>query len=149
MTDDQLHDAIFADATAKGLADVGNDAGCAARMAAILPPVLVPTFVNERSVFDAFTNPADAQAVMTGLETASQTDAIVKRVLVWMRPDIGGVDLSNAAVRAMLDQLQASGVLTAPAVATLKALAERPAVVTADDVSRAWSRYRPGGKVAS
>jgi hypothetical protein len=147
MTDQQLRDAIAADPAAKALADSGDDAGCAARLAAALPPAVATTYVNERGIFAAFTNPADAEAVMKGLEAVAQSNPVVRRALAWLAPNNGGIDLGHPGVRAMLDQLRAGGALTPAAVATLKALAERPAAVKADDVSRAWATNRPDGRL--
>lgn len=157
MTADQLHDAILADPTSKALADAGNDAGAAVAIAPKLPPILVSTYVNERGVFAAFSNPADAEAVMQGLQAVAAgnpqgsppvpPNTVMQRVLKWMEPTNGGIDLSNPAVRTMLDQMQAAGVLTAQAVATLKEVPQQPQSIAAIDVAHAWARYRPDGKV--
>lgn len=145
MTDAELLAAIMADATAKGFADIGNDSACAIRMSAILPPVLVPTYLNERGVFSIFANPSDAEAVMTGLATVATSNPVVARALTWLAPNNGGIDLSNASVRTMLDSLV--GTLTSEAVATLKSAAEVPQVVSVDQVSRCLLVNRPEGKV--
>jgi hypothetical protein len=157
MIDQQLHDAIYADATAKALADAGNDAGCAARMQAILPPTLGPCYVNERGVFAAIPDPTAAEAFMQGLEAVAAgnpsanppvaPNPVIARALKWMATDSIGIDVSFASVRGMLDQLAAAGALNAASVATIKALAQQPAVVTADDVSRVWAQYRPNGQI--
>jgi hypothetical protein len=146
MTDADLLSAIEADPTVKALADAGNDAGCAARLAAVLPPAVRSTYVNERAIFAAFPNPADAEAFMQGLEAvaAGQPNAtppvpgnpIVKRALDWLAPNNGGVDVGNPAVRVMLDRMAAGGAITTAAAATVKALAQSPASVSAADVSR-------------
>lgn len=151
MTDNELHDAIAANPAAKALADAGDDAGCARLMADALPPTLVPCYLNERGIFATFVDPADAEAVMQGLEAAAGSESplapILKRAIVWLRPTNGGIDMGNPSTRVVLDALQAAGALTPEAVATLKATAETPAIVTADQVSAAWSRHRPEGKV--
>lgn len=149
MTDDELHDAIQADAAAKALADSGNDSGCATRMAAVLPPVLASYRITDRGIFAAFPDDPDAaEDFMAALEALAPTTPKVKRALAWLEPANGGVDLAFASVRSMLDQLASASVLDGPTVSTLKALAERPAVVTASDVSRAWARHRPEGRIA-
>lgn len=152
MTVDELHDAIIADPTAKALADAGNDAGCAAQMAAILPPVVSSVYLNERGVFAVFADPTDAEAVMAALEAAAAGDPaavppippnpVLKRALTWLQPQNGGIDLGHPGVRAMLDQMAAAGQIQPAAVATLKAQAERPPVVLAGDVSRAMRADR-------
>lgn len=157
MTDSELLAAIEADPAARALADAGDDAGAAARLRAILPPALASVYVNERAIFAAFPDPADAEAVMQGLEAVAKGDPdatppvpgnpTVARSLAWLRPNNGGIDLANAAARAMLDQLAGAGILAASSVATLKALAESPAAVSAGDVSRACLPNRPNGKV--
>ncbi len=154
MTDPQLHDAILADPTAKALALAGNDSGVAARMAAILPPAIVPTFATERKVYDALA-PADALAVMQGLKAVAAgnpsatppvaPNPVVAKTLEWMAPSEGGVDVGNASVRGMLDQLAAAGALAPASVATLKALAQQPAAVDPGQVSRCLIPYRNGG----
>jgi hypothetical protein len=48
-----------------------------------------------------------------------------------------GLDFGSAAFRAMLDQFVQLGVLTAPEVAGLKAIAERPARITHEAVTAA------------
>lgn len=150
MTDNELHDIIHGDTAAKALADAGNDEG-AARRAAEIARVPAPALATERTVFAAFANPADGEAVLTALEAAAAgngaTARVVKRALRWLQPGEGGLDVGNASVRAMIDQLAAGGVLTPTQAATLKGLGERPATVSASDVSRAWARYRPDGRI--
>jgi hypothetical protein len=155
MTDAALLAAILADPTAKAMADAGNDSGVAARIASLQPPDVVSRLVDERGVYNAFPNPSDALAVMTGLATATAgnpsatppvpANPILLKVLEWMTPPAGGVDVGNAAVRAQLDSLQASGVLTPASVATLKALAEQPAFIDYAQVSRVLAASRTGG----
>lgn len=164
MTDQQLHDSILADPAAKALADAGDDAGCAARLATALPPALATTYVNERGIYAAFPDPTDALAVMSALADLAAGDAaadppipanpIVARSLTWLEPNNGGIDVSNAAVRAMLDRMTAPagatparGQIVPAQASTLKALAEWPASVDPAQVSRAWLRYRPNGQI--
>lgn len=145
---DTLHDEIYANATAKALADSGDDAGAAAVIGPTLPKLVVsPTFVTERAVIAAFTNPADGEAVLTAVEAAAQSNPLVARALKWLQPANGGIDFGNPAARRMFDSFAASGVLTAAQVATLKGLAEVPPPVTYVDVSAAWARHRPDGRI--
>jgi hypothetical protein len=151
MTTEQLHDLINANAEAKALADAGNDRACAAVISAALPPTIGEYMLTERGVFKAFANPADAETVMQTLEAVAAANPadvpigpVVKRALKWMQPNNGGVDVGNAALRQVLD-----GILQPSHAATIKALAEVPQTVSTDQVSAAWLRYRPGGKVTN
>ena len=154
-----LHDAIFADATAKALADAGNDSGAALRMQSVLPPALVSTYINERAIYAAFSNPMDAAQVMGALAAiaAGNTTAnppvpanpIVAAALRWLEPNNGGIDVSNPNVSGMLDSMATAGAITTAQAGTIKALAQQPAQVSAADVSRSWAQYRPDGKVVS
>jgi hypothetical protein len=159
MTDQELHDIIIADSTAKSLADQGKDKDCVEYLSTILPKTLVSTYINERGVFATFPNQADAEQIIQALEMVAdgQPDAvppvlpnpIVARALVWMQPNNGGIDLSYPAVRNMLDQMAQLGAITTDQVNTLKALAEKPTKVPVDDVSRVWYQYRPNGRIAT
>lgn len=156
MTDNELHDLIAGDAQAKALADAGDDAGAAARASAIAPEAVAQCIINERTVFAAFPNPADGEAVMATLEAVADADPvqvphapIVARAVRWLRPGEGGLDVGHPSTRAMLDALTGQGQLTAERVAVVKALAEQPQTITAEQVSRAWERHRPDGRIAS
>jgi hypothetical protein len=159
MTDQELHDAIAADGQAKALADAGNDAGCAQRLSQILPPTLVDHWVDEPGIYAAFPDPADGLAVMDGLNAAAAgnpsavppvpPNRVVAAALAWLQPQNNGVNLKNAAVRTMLDQLAAAGAFQQRHADTLKALAQRPTVVDYNRISAVWLRYRPDGRVAS
>ncbi|MDB5937255.1 MAG: hypothetical protein JWQ01_4599 [Massilia sp.] len=150
MTDDELHDAILANPAAKAMADAGNDSGAAAAIAAKLPPEIVPnTFLNERSIVAIFPNPGDGEAALQGFEAAAQSNPLFARVVRWLKPEAGGVDFGLASTRASLDILRKANALTPEAVARLKAVAERPATVDPNQVSAAWLRYRPDGKVVT
>ena len=152
MTDADLLAAIVADPTSKALADAGNDSGCAAAVAPLLPAILAPKLVTERGLFDAFPNPADAEAILQGLAavaTANPPNPVVARTLRWLSPDLGGLDMGNPNVRGMIDQLaaQVPTIFTAARVAILKAIPLVPQAVTAADVSRVYAVNRPNGKV--
>lgn len=147
MTDQALHDLIFADATAKAMADAGNDAGAATRAAAIAPKEPFSFHVTEKGVFAAFANPVDGETVLQKLESAGQSNAVVKRALGWLKPSETGLDIGHPSTRAMIDTLVTATVLTQTEANTIKALAERSPAITADDVSRVWAQYRPNGQV--
>lgn len=157
MTDADLLTAIDADTQAKALADAGDDAGCANRLRAVLPPVLVSRDVTERGVYQAL-GPAAAEAFLQGLEAVAAGDPtaspprpgnpVVARALKWLEPAQGGLDVGSAATRAEIDQIVAAGAITADSAATVKALGEGPAPVSAADVSRVYLGRRPEGKVS-
>ncbi len=147
MTDDELYQAIQADATALALAKTGNDAGCAARLAEALPPAIAKTRVSEREIIGAFANPLDGLAFINGLKAAAQSNEIVALSLAYLKPEAGGIDVGNANVRAMLDSLVAAGAIEGAARDTVKALAESPQTIDFNQVSAAMLRDRPNGGI--
>jgi len=150
MTLDELHDAIFGDAQAKALADAGNDAGCAVRLSALLPPTVHPRLVDASNLLAAFPNPADGLAFYNALVTVSAGNPVLTLALQWLNAGTPGLDVGSPAVRAMLDQLVTANVhadITAGRVPVVKALAEVPTTIDHGQVSDAWLRYRPGGIV--
>jgi hypothetical protein len=143
-----LHDAIFANPAAKALADAGDDAGAAATIAPTLPKLVVsPTLVTERQVVAAFAVPDDAETVLQALAAAGRTRGVLGRAVGWLAPEKGGLDIGHPAVRTIIGQLVTANVLTAAQGALLKALAEQPQAVTYIDVSAAWARHRPNGRI--
>ena len=66
MTDSELHDLIVANPTAKALADAGNDSGCAAVIAATLPPVVGPRYIDYSTILGAFADPTDGYTAIAG-----------------------------------------------------------------------------------
>ena len=152
MDVDALRAAIGADPQARSLAEAGDDAGCAARMRAILPPVVSSAHRAEGAIL-LILGAADGDAALAAIESTAQAAppdprsafAPVLSRIVRLIQSGAGVDFGEPSVRAMLDQLQAAEILQPSAVAKLKAAAESPASVSADDVSRAWLIHRPGG----
>ena len=151
MTDSDLDllAAITADPTAKALADAGNDAGCAARMVAILPPIQATNLVTERGLYAAFGNPADAEAILAGLTQIGQTNPVVARARTWLAPSEGGLDMGHPSTVAELAALAVSAptVFTAARMAVLTALGKSQPRVSAEDVSRVYMIHRPNGLV--
>lgn len=75
-------------------------------------------------------------ALMASADQSSQVlGSMLKRQLGFLAAD--GLDLGDAALRGMLDQFAAAGILTADDAANLKALALVPAPIGTDDISRA------------
>lgn len=149
MTEAELHDAIVANPAAKALADAGNDSGCAALIAATLPPVVIRRMIDYSTILGAFANPTDGMTAIGGLKAAGQGNVAIALMLGWLEPTcFTGLDVGSPAVRGMLDSLVPAQALTAAAAATIKSLAEIPATVTASEVSAAWLQYRPEGRIA-
>jgi hypothetical protein len=164
MTDDEVYAAIRAIPAIRAMAAMGNDAGTAAALSATLPPGVVEARLKPVDILRVL-GPADGNRALKAIErmaTATYPDAapddprveqaeIVGRVLQVLNTDPDGLDFSSPNVRAMLDQLGAAGTarggLDPAVVARLKAVAERPAVVTHEQVSRAMLRDRPGGRI--
>ena len=147
MTDDQIHDLIYADATAKALADHGDDAGAAARAATIVQPEVYRRYVTDRDIVAAFDDPSAGSTVLTQFAAAAAANPLYARVVGWLSPSEGGVDMGANSTRAAMDALAAAGVISTAAAAAVKGLAERPQSITPEQVSRAWLRHRPNGKV--
>jgi len=140
-----IHDAIMADETAKALADAGNDAACAARLQAILTEPdpskvyavlgLIPGMAFLQTV------KALANSQVTGLEVYASVFEGVER---WLKAD-PWLPIGTPMVHAMLRDFEAAfGTATVDA---LIAYGSRPVSIGADEVSKAWAVYRPGGKV--
>lgn len=148
MTTDELHALIAGDAQAKALADAGNDSAAAARAAEIAPAEAFSNHITERSLYAGFVDPAKAEEVLQRLEQAAASNPVVRRALKWLSPAEGGLDVGHVSVRAMIDTLVSASVLTPEQATTIKSLGERPQSFSADEVSAAWLRYRPDGRIA-
>lgn len=145
MTDDELYEAIQADRSAKAFAGSGAYADCATAVAATLPPVLVDVYIDRRGIYAAF-GPTDGLSIVGGIKAAAASESpfapVIAEALTWLSPAEGGVNLGHPGTRAMLDALAAAGAITSDHAADLKALAERPATVTHEQVSRAMGPRR-------
>jgi hypothetical protein len=140
----------MADPEAKAMADAGNDIGCANRISEIsAPQVSQFTYVYDRGVIAAFPDPAIGHSFLNGLAVVAEQNPVIGRVLKWLSPSEGGIDVGNAVVRSQLDYLATLGVpgINADVVGTLKGLAETPVVIPVDQVSRVWLQYRPNGRI--
>lgn len=144
MTPADLYTAIQADPAAAALAAAGNDAGCAARMAAVLPPVLGVVRSRDLLIWGAKTG------VRARIE-AKLTDPPVGAICLAVRDLLysgGDFDGANPDNQTMIVALVSAGVMTSDDQASLLTLAARPYPVTADDVSAAMAPHRPNGKVS-
>lgn len=149
MTPQELKSLIDADATAKSLADAGNDSGCAERCSAIAPAEPVPTFIGELGimrVFAAADQPFGGDDFLSALESLSNAgepfSGSVKRILRSIYPPAAGVDFGDLAIRSQLDQFVAGNLLNAESVGIVKAAAEQRPKITADEVSAAMKPSR-------
>lgn len=147
MTDDELHAAIEANAAALALAKLGDDAGVADLISATLPTVTVDTYADELSILSVL-GPTDGNTALSAVEAAALSNPLLARVVRILRTD-KGLNLGDPATQAMLDQLQAGGVLQAGWVTALKDHATRPQVISPGQVTSAWARNRPDGKVGN
>lgn len=90
--------------------------------------VIRPTMLTERGIIQAFANPTDGDAALAALESFAETEhpmaSIIRRVLTWLKPTNEGIDVGDATVRAMIDQLVSGGVLTETQGDTIKTAAE-------------------------
>lgn len=149
MTDAEVLALVRSNATAKALATKRLDAECAEVLRQIAPPVPVAgRFVDERSLYAAFpAKPAEAEAILQGLDAIGESNPVVKRVRGWLSPEKQGIDLGNATVRAFIQQLaaEASEVFTAERVAVLLAMGEAKPTISTDDVSRVLADAKANG----
>ena len=163
VTTQELHDAIFADATAKALADAGNDVACAARMVAILPPVVQAVSADNLLIWGEGNGVLAAVeafiATFTFAGATTQQYAIygICKAVDYALTSNSPLDITNPRILAGLDALTAATILpvntaTAPATtpgskADLLAYGSVPQVVTHGQVSDAWLQYREGNIV--
>ena len=153
MTDQELHDLIFADATAKAMADAGNDSGAAARAT----DIALKTLAESRQTYLSLAREVGMDATRRLKETMTthgQSDVLIGEMEIRLRDQGGGVDVGHASTRTMLDQFAAATAggspgytLTQADADAIKALGLQAPRITADDVSRVWLQYRPNGKV--
>ena len=140
MTPDELKTLIASDAEATRLANSGAADLCAARCKAIAPHVPVETRLTELSILNIYTDPEDAEAVLSQVETVSNANPVVRRVLKWLQPGAPGVDFGDARVRSLLTApVSRGGIgLTDKQAAPLLQASSAPPTITGEDVSTAW-----------
>ena len=147
MTDPEILAVIDAHPAVKAMADAGNDSGCAAALAPLLPPVIVSRTVTAKEIMTAFTTPAQSWDVWTRVKAAATTTGAppyLASVVAWLDPAIptAGLDFGLPIVRAQIQALGSAGVITANEVATLLSLAEAPYPITGNDISRIYAGRR-------
>jgi hypothetical protein len=158
MTDAQLLAAIEASPTALVQANVGNDAGCAATIAATLPAV--PGSLNSNQLITWAASRGLISGVVAGVTNSNAATA--SACLAFQSFLYGGttvLDLTNATVQGMLAYMTAVGLLptntdttghspTAGSSADLIAYGSTPATVDPNAVSRVMLPSRPNGVVS-
>ncbi len=148
MTADELHDLMTGDPASKAHADAGRDQDAADALAAALPKVARETRMTTLAIAGAL-GPELAGRMTHTINVAVQAGNALLGEIQWSLRQ-GGVDVGHPATWGTLDALVAVAVpggLTAADAAAIKGLSLTAQVVTADQVSAAWVRYRPGGFV--
>lgn len=157
MTPQQIKDAISASAELQAMRDEGNFAGIATDLSG-QHNVLVPRTVSERGVRDLPVLPRSRHALLEVLRDAQTAtpDWFVPTLTAigvpvedhpalsddlasayrWITQE-AGIDVSSAGARYMLDAISAAVPTASAACAAVKALAERPEIVTWQEVKSA------------
>lgn len=147
MTPQQIRDAIAASPELQALQAAGNLQGIADALS-VDGTRVVPRMVSARGLAEHVPGgPIAAETILLKLEGARDTmlasqdagtrvmGSLLRRQLGFLAAD--GLDFGSAALRSMLDQFAAQGILTAAEVAGLKAIAELPDNVTWQQVKQA------------
>lgn len=147
MTTQQLHDLILADPEAKALADIGDDTRCAVRCSTIAPKMKKETRLSYIGIMNLL-GPVIGARLITSVDAGAASGhpvlgPVLTEARIVMRGE--GVNITHPATIAQLDALVGLGVsngLMADDAAAIKALAEFPQTITADQVSEAWASER-------
>lgn len=148
MTPTALKALIESIPAAKTLADAGRDADVLPVIAPHLP--LVPVPGQRRKLIDvlgAFPDPAHGADVIARLKTAATVNPVLAIVLPELEQGGPGLDFADPRTHQVLDALTAATVLTSAEASLLKSLGSQPDRVTVDQISAAWSEFRPGGQI--
>jgi hypothetical protein len=155
MTDDALYADIQADPAAKALADAGRDADCAARLAAVLPPVAGRYIPVRTLIYFGAVGGVRARMQAAGADANSPIQSLAISYMDMIRDaNSPGLDLADPAIAGgggLLDAFAQAGVFSdsgAGSVGHLLSLAPAaPAAVDHSQVSRAMERDRPDGRI--
>lgn len=147
MTNQEIIDAVAASPELTALAAAGNTQAIADALS-IGRVRVVSKMVSARGLSERMVGgPLAAETVLLKLEGARDSmlaspdqgtalmGSLLRRQLSFLGSD--GLDFGSTALRAMLDQFQASNILTATEVSNLKAIAEEPDVITHTQVGEA------------
>ena len=144
MTKEELRALIDSDTQATEMAQVGNDAGCAARCSEIAPKVPGPErYIHGMDLVSAFADPAVGADAWAKLKAAAGANPVVALAVEYMGPSsVRGLNISDERSLAMCDALKQSGVWTQAQADGVKALGMVPQTITADEVSEAMASDR-------
>ncbi len=148
MTGDEIRAAI---AASPALQAIGEDTQALADALSVGRTRIASRIVSARGIASDFPGgPVAAEAVLMKLEGAATAlsasaatqdkvlGSLISRQLRFLAGE--GLDFGSVALRGMLDQFSAAGILTAEEVAGLKSLALEPDPVSEMDVRRAvWA----------
>lgn len=107
-----LKELIQSDEEAKKLAELGAVDECAKRLKEIAPKVYGQRFVTELSIYKIYShNLALGEKILQTIEAVAQANPVVKRILKWLGPGSGGVDVGEESVRLVLSApVEAGGI---------------------------------------
>ena len=144
MTTEQLRALIESDPEALELAQVGNDSGCAERLAEIAPKVIGPDkFIHGMDLVSAFADPAVGADAWAKLKAAGPANPVVALAVEYMGPSsVRGLNIADQRSLAMCDQLRQLGVWNQAQCDGVKALGMVAQTITADQVSEAMAPDR-------
>lgn len=146
MTNNEIHDLINGNTIARNLANSGRDRDCAIWVSRFVTEV-IDYYATEVDVFKLYVNQNNANNVLENLETAAQSNNLLKRRLKWFAAGSVGLNIGNSGVRSMFDTLANSGIISSGDAQKIKSLAEVNVNITTDQVSAAWARYRINGRI--
>lgn len=143
MTDAEILSAINADSTAKALADVGNDDGCAKRLRDTLRVRASSRISIAELQQVAFIRGLTKK--IRGAATAGNDAALDAMDL--FASQIPDLDLEEPQFKLTIQALIAANLLTSDDIAAIEAIGLAPPNITAHDVSRVMLPARPDGVV--
>ena len=139
---EEIQTRAAADPTFAAALAAGDHTACAAALS-VNRTRLRSVLLTERGVMAAL-GVVDGEAALSALEAFAAAPASgplaaqhagIARMVSWLSG--AGIDIGDPLAQQLLDVLAAVGVLAAPSVAKIKALAQVPAPVSASEVSAA------------
>lgn len=150
MTPEEIRAAVLADPQFRQWIEAGNDQAVADALSPLAAKVPTGELYTERAMF-AELGPIVAEAILSKLEqfatSGSSGSSVIKRGLLWLKPNEGGLDFQNPDVKQMLAGLTSAGVLTSDELIALGGLGLRPGSVSISQVAEAVAPWRPDGKI--
>lgn len=86
-------------------------------------PRIVSRFVNIRTMY-AEIGPTETETIIAKLTAAAPENAVIARILSWLAPVEGGIDMGHTATRGYITQLHSAGLFTEAERDALLALGE-------------------------